>query len=87
MKKASLWILLSAFVIFLIDWGVMGVKLLEGNYDIMTEAYIALLCFAVIIVCILVRLLGRKCPHCKKMLLTDGKFCPHCGKPIEKSSF
>jgi len=83
MKQKALWILLAAFAVFLIDWGVMGVKLLEGNYDIMTEAYIALACFAVIIACILARLFGNRCTHCGKILLIDGKFCSHCGKPIK----
>ena len=38
MKKIMPWVFIAAFVSFLIAWGVMGVKLLDGNYEIIAEA-------------------------------------------------
>ena len=38
MKKITTWVLVIAFIIFVIDWGVIGLKLLDGNYDITTGA-------------------------------------------------
>lgn len=31
-------------ILFLIDLGVMGLQLLNGNYDVLTAAYIAAAC-------------------------------------------
>ena len=82
MKKITTWALVIAFVVFIIDWGVMGVKLLNGNYEIITEAYIGAACWGVMLVSALCKLLTNKCPHCGKVMLTNGKYCPHCGKKI-----
>lgn len=84
MKKAGLYLIIGAVVVFAIDWGVMGIKLFaNGDYEIMAEAVIGCICFAAILVGGVLRTLGNKCPHCGRILpMTGGKFCPYCGKEI-----
>ncbi|MBE6881435.1 MAG: hypothetical protein E7489_00335 [Ruminococcaceae bacterium] len=83
MKKTAAWILFIAFAVFIIDWGVMGIKLLDGNYNITTEAYIGAVCFAVIIICLFCRVLGNKCSHCGKNVFSEGEYCPYCGNKLK----
>lgn len=82
MKKAMLWIGIVAIAVLLIDMAVMGLKIFTGGYEIMAEANIALVCWGVMIVWGIFRLYTRRCPHCGKPRLTDGKYCPYCGKEI-----
>lgn len=82
MKKITTWLLIIALILFMIDWGVMGVKLLNGNYEIITEAYIGAACWGVMLVSAVCKVFTNKCPHCGKVMLTNGKYCPHCGKKI-----
>ena len=82
MKKYIPWIMFITFIIFIIDWGIVGLKLLDGNYDITVGAYIGLACFIIIFICILYRLFNNKCPNCGKTLLSDGTYCPYCGKKL-----
>lgn len=46
MKKIAAWGLAAALVLFILDWGVLGVKLLGGSYDVLPEAYIGAICLA-----------------------------------------
>ena len=55
MRKIANWALTTAFIVFLIDWSVMGLKLLDNNYNITVEAYIGLACFFVIFVSVFIR--------------------------------
>lgn len=80
MKKIIIWIFLITLFVFILDWGVMGVKLLNHNYNIMTEAYIGLISWLILIITGIGRIVTAKCPHCQKVLLIKGKYCPHCGK-------
>ncbi len=82
MKKAVTWISIVTVIIFVIDWGVMGFKLLDHNYDIVVEAYIGLLCLLILFACAVFRLFTKRCPHCGKLRVTKGKYCPYCGKEI-----
>ncbi len=83
MRKVANWALVIAFVIFLIDWAIMGIKLLDNNYNITVEAYIGLVCFIVIVVSIFVRAFTNKCPYCGKIRVTEGAYCSYCGKEIK----
>ena len=83
LRKIANWILVIAFLIFLIDWGVMGLKLIDNNYNITVEAYIGLACFVIILVSVFVRCFTDKCPYCGKIRATKGAYCSHCGKKIE----
>ena len=53
MKKVATWIMWITFVIAIIVWGMIGVKILEGNSEFFTEACIGTGCFLIIIICIL----------------------------------
>lgn len=82
MKRIAAWGLVITLILLLIDLGVMGIKLLNGNYDVLTEAYITAACWIVLLVYAAVRLLGNRCPHCGRLMLSNGKYCPHCGREI-----
>lgn len=83
MKKAAIWTSVIAFLNFFIVWGVMGVKLFDGDYDVTIETYIGLACAMIGLACLLyVRLSADRCPHCGKLRLSVGKYCPHCGKEL-----
>lgn len=82
MKKIATWVAVIAFIIFGVDWGVIGLKLLDGDYNIQVGAYLGLACLAVMLVCAVYKASGNKCPHYGKQILLNGKYCPHCGKEI-----
>ena len=82
MKKTVTWVYVIAFIILLVDWGVIGIKLLDGDYNFVVGAYLALACLAVMLACAYYKLLCNKCPHCGKQIQLDGKYCPYCGKEI-----
>ena len=84
MKRAWAWTAAAAVLIFVITWGVMGVKLLDGDYDIELEAYLGGFCILLMTGCAIYRIISSKCPHCGKILLTNGRFCPCCGKEVRK---
>ena len=81
MKKVDTWLLLISLLIFVIG-GVIGLKLFDGNYDIIIEAYIGLICLVTMLICILIRSFSTKCPYCGKMRVSNGRYCPHCGKEL-----
>ena len=81
-KKIVTWVLIIAFFGFFIDWAVLGIKILNGNYDVIAEAYIGAVCFVIMLVCLLIKKFSSKCPHCGKISNSGGRFCPHCGKTI-----
>lgn len=56
--------------------------MLDGNYDIITEAYIGAACFGVMLICAVCKAFANKCPHCGKMIQPSWRYCPHCGKEI-----
>ncbi len=83
MKKIITWAAAAALLIFVIDWGVVGLKIFHGDYDIITGAYIGGICLVIIILYLICKAFGSKCPHCGKSLFPGGKYCPHCGKKIK----
>lgn len=82
MKKLIPWLYGIAVTIFVIDWGAMGVKLLNGDYEIKAGAYVGLACLIVMALCAVYRVCCNRCPHCGKVLLSGGRCCAHCGKEI-----
>ena len=86
MKKVCLWLAIISAIILFITLGIVGVKLLDGNYDTNAEVIItgvSLVIFLVSVVCY--KLNGIRCPHCGKLndsLFGKSKFCPHCGKEL-----
>ncbi len=83
LRKVANWVLAITFIVFLIDWGVVGIKLLDNNYNITVEAYIGLVCFIIIFVSIIIRTFTDRCPHCGKIRATKGAYCSYCGKEIK----
>ncbi len=84
MKKVINWLLGISLILFVIIWGVIGVKIFTNSFDFTAWAYAALACWIVLFACILCKVLGNRCPHCGKMRKSWGKFCPCCGKEIEQ---
>ena len=84
MRKIANWALGIAFIIALIDWGIMGVKLLENDYNITVEAHIGLVCYIVILVGVFIRIFTDRCPHCGKIRISKGEYCSYCGNKISK---
>ena len=81
MKKAVNWILFAAILVMVITWGVVGLSIINGEYDRVTPgAYIVLVCLIVSLVCIFYKKFNNKCLHCGKMYAEIGVYCPHCGK-------
>ena len=82
MKKAAIWLAVISIIVFVIDWGIVGLKLLDSNYDITLGAYIGLVSIVVFFVCTLYIRCTNRCPHCGKINQSFGKYCPCCGKEI-----
>ena len=82
MKKTAIWLAVISIIVFVLDWGIMGLKLLDNNYLITIEAYIGLISLAVFFGCVLYLKFANRCPHCGKMKQSFGKYCPYCGKEI-----
>ena len=86
MKKVSLWLAIISAIVLFITLGVVGVKLLDGNYDTTAEVIITGISFVIFlgsVVCY--KFIGSRCPYCGKVndtLLGKSKFCPHCGKEL-----
>ncbi len=82
MKKTAKWLAGISIVVFVIDWAIMGLKLLDNDYLISTEIIIGLFSLAAFWVCMIYIKLTNRCPHCGKTTLSFGKYCPSCGKEI-----
>lgn len=53
MKKARPWIAAISFLIAVVAWGIMGLKLYDGDYNITIEAHITEACIIVLLVCVI----------------------------------
>lgn len=83
MNKVLTWLVFISLIIFVVAWGVMGLKILDGDYNITVEAYIGLVSIIVLAISGLVkRFSNSKCPYCGKILIDTGKYCSHCGKEL-----
>ena len=80
MKKVLFWLYIASLVVFVLDWAVAGIKLLNGDYDIATGAYVGLVCLIVIGAYPLYRRFSYRCPHCDRTGLPEDRYCPYCGK-------
>ena len=84
MKKIATWLMVISMLVFIIAWGVVGLKIFDNDYNFMTEAYIAYSSLTVFFVCLVYVKGPYRCPHCGKLRLTNGKYCSYCGKEINK---
>lgn len=83
------WVMTGTFILstitFVIDWGVLGLKIFDGDYNITTEAYIGAVCLVVMLITLLYRRFTiDKCSYCGKLRMTNGRYCSYCGKEIYK---
>ena len=67
MKKVCVWLAIISAIVLLITFCVVGVKLLDGNYDTTAEVIITGI---------------SHCGKVNDILLGKSKFCPHCGKEL-----
>ncbi len=84
MKRVIRFIQFIAIAAALLTAIVLGIEIftrMNSDY-IITEAYIIGSCLAVNVACAIYRLFSCKCPHCRKIKLTNGKYCPYCGKEV-----
>ena len=82
MKKIAIWAAVASVVSFALAWGMMGLKILWGNYGITTEAYTGMISLAVFFACALYLRIANCCPHCGKRKQSFWKLCPYRGKEI-----
>ena len=84
MKKIAKWSAAISVIVFIIAWGVIGLKILDNNYLITAEAYIGMFSLVIFLISILYVKSTNRCPHCGKLKLSFGKYCPYCGKELNK---
>ncbi|MBP3941165.1 MAG: hypothetical protein J6D00_06725 [Christensenellaceae bacterium] len=84
MRKAAKCLAAISVFVFIIAWGVMGVKMFDGDYLVTAEAYIGMISIIIFFVCIFYLKLSDRCPHCGKTKIPFGKYCPYCGKEIKE---
>lgn len=84
MKKILPWVFIASLIAFLIDWGIVGFKIMDGEYDFTALVYIAVPLLIVMFGCILFfRFSKSKCSNCGKSIWTKGQYCPYCGRKIK----
>jgi len=81
-KKVLTRILILVFIALIIDLGIIGFKIFNYDYDVITEGYIGMVLFPILFVCGVFKLFTERCPHCRKIQVTNGKYCPYCGKEL-----
>ncbi len=82
MKRIATWLAVISITIFIIAWGIIGLKILDNNYEFITEAYIAYGSFAIFFASLICLRITNRCPHCGRIKTSFGKYCPYCGKEI-----
>ena len=83
MKTTAKWLAAISIIIFVIEWIIMGLKILDNNYLITAAAYIGLISLIAFFVCIMYIKFTNRCPNCRKTKQSFGKYCPFCGKEIK----
>ena len=82
-KKVLFWIWICALAVFIVDWGVVGVMLLNGNYEIKAGDYIGLAFIITLLISgVGYKFMCKRCPHCHKVILSSGEYCSHCGNSV-----
>ena len=80
MKRIASWLAAISIIVFIIAWGLVGLKILDNDYDFITEAYIAYGSLAVFFPVLICLRFANHCPHCGKIKQIVGKYCPYCGE-------
>ena len=82
MKRIATWLAVISIIVFIITWGLVGLKILDNDYDFVTEAYIADGALAVFFSALICFRFANRCPYCGKSKQSFGKYCPYCGEKI-----
>lgn len=82
MKKIVKWLAAISIIVFVIAWGIGGLKIYDAEYENNAWLYVGIVSI-MIFFCSLIYLKTTRCPHCSKMNLTFGKYCTYCGKKIK----
>ena len=84
MRKLMIGAAAVSFLAFVVIWGVMGLNIMNGDYDSETAmTWAGLVCMIILLASLLyLRISSCKCPHCGKVRLVNGQYCHHCGKKI-----
>ena len=75
-KRIAAWVVLAAFVAFIVLWFAVGPKMFDGVNDV-TE-YIGFICVFLILGAAIFRLLYDRCPRCGRWIRSNGTGCPYC---------
>lgn len=84
MRKYIIGLSVISVFIFVIAWGLMGLKLLDGNYDITVPAYIGVISLILFFISFLYLKCTCRCQRCGKIIQPSFSYCPHCGSKIEE---
>lgn len=68
MKKPLFWLSIAAVLVLAIDVLVMGIKLMDGDDEVIVEGYVALTSLALWGIGLVGRTVLNKCPHCGKKI-------------------
>lgn len=82
MKKIATWLAVISILVFVIAWGFGGLVIYNGEYENNAWVYVGLVSL-VIFFCSLICLKTTRCPYCRKMNQSFGKYCAYCGKQIK----
>ena len=61
MKIVCIWVAIISAIVLFITWGVVGVKLLDGNYDTTAEVIITGISLVVFLISVVCYKLNRDC--------------------------
>lgn len=83
MKKIATWLAVISMIVFVIAWGMIGLKILDNDYLFTIEAYIAYISLIVFFISIIYVRCTTRCPHCGKLKIFLGRYCPYCGNEFK----
>lgn len=81
-EKTAKWLAATALAVFVLDWAIVGLKLLDGDYAITAVAWIGLAALVIFFVCVIWARFANRCSHCGKAIPAQGSYCLHCGKAL-----
>ena len=83
MRKFVSWLVVLSIFIFIIDWGILGLKIFNGDYEITLLAYIGLISIITSLISIIYLKSTNKCKCCGRIIPSYGRYCLYCGKEIK----
>lgn len=85
MKKYIDHALIAVVIILIIDCGIIGIKLINNEYDITAGISVLIICYVIIMIYAFYNNIAKnKCPHCGMVRISNGRYCSYCGKKIDK---